>query len=44
MAAAEGRAGVQWMTAEDNRQAQALYNTLATRTTWVTYDAKPTSK
>lgn len=43
MAAAEGRAGVQWMTAEDNHQAQALYNTLATRTAWVTYDAEPTS-
>lgn len=42
MAAAEGRAGVQWMTAEDNLQAQALYDTLATRTTWLTYDAKPT--
>lgn len=44
MATAEGRAGVQWMTAEDNLQAQALYDTLATRTTWVTYDAKPTRK
>lgn len=42
MAAAEGRAGVQWMTREDNLQAQALYDTLATRTTWVTYEAKPT--
>lgn len=41
MAAAEGRAGVQWMTAEDNHQAQALYNTLATRTAWVTYEAQP---
>lgn len=40
MATAEGRAGVQWMTAEDNHQAQALYDTLATRTTWVTYDAE----
>lgn len=41
MAAAEGRAGVQWMTAEDNHQARALYNTLATRTAWITYDAEP---
>src|SRR5690348_13224880 len=30
MAHAEGRAFVQWMTAEDNHTAQALYNTLAT--------------
>ncbi|GAB3633491.1 GNAT family N-acetyltransferase [Microbacterium shaanxiense] len=44
MAAAEGHAGVQWMTAEDNHQAQALYNTLATRTAWVTYDAESTRK
>jgi phosphoserine aminotransferase len=44
MAAAEGHAGVQWMTAEDNNQAQALYDTLATRTAWVTYDAEPTSR
>lgn len=42
MAAAEGRAGVQWMTAADNLTAQALYDTLATRTTWVTYEAGPT--
>lgn len=42
MAAAEGRAGVQWMTADDNHQAQVLYNTLATRTAWVTYEAAPT--
>lgn len=42
MAAAEGRAFVQWMTAEDNHQAQALYNTLAQRTAWVTYEAAPT--
>ena len=32
------------MTAYDNHQAQALYNTLATRTTWVTYDAEPTPR
>ncbi|MGW0020946.1 N-acetyltransferase family protein [Rhodococcus sp. NPDC003382] len=41
MAAAEGRSVVQWVTAEDNHQAQALYNTLATRTRWVTYEAGP---
>ncbi|KAM9861573.1 GNAT family N-acetyltransferase [Leucobacter sp. BZR 635] len=44
MAAAEGRAFVQWMTAEDNHQAQALYNTLAKRTSWVTYEAVPTPR
>lgn len=44
MATAEGRAVVQWVTAEDNHQAQALYNTLATRTSWVTYEAAPAAK
>lgn len=42
MAAAEGRGVVQWVTADDNHQAQALYNTLATRARWVTYEAAPT--
>ncbi|MDA3148200.1 GNAT family N-acetyltransferase [Leucobacter sp. UCMA 4100] len=41
MAAAEGRSGVEWVTADDNLQAQALYNTLATRARWVTYEADP---
>ncbi len=44
MATAEGRAVVQWVTAEDNHQAQALYNTLATRTNWVTYEAEPSAR
>ncbi|WP_305094321.1 GNAT family N-acetyltransferase [Prescottella sp. R16] len=44
MAAAEGRAVVQWVTADDNLQAQALYDTLATRTNWVTYEAGPAGK
>lgn len=39
MAGAEGRTGVEWVTADDNHQAQALYDTLAERTTWVTYNA-----
>lgn len=43
MAASEERAVVQWVTAEDNHQAQALYNTLAMRTSWVTYEAEPAS-
>ncbi len=41
MANSEGRAFVQWMTASDNHQAQALYDTLAQRTSWVTYEAIP---
>ena len=40
-AAAEGLSVVRWITAEDNQTAQALYDTLAARTTWVTYDAPP---
>ncbi|WP_433604968.1 N-acetyltransferase family protein [Prescottella agglutinans] len=44
MATAEGRAVVQWVTADDNHQAQALYNTLATRTNWVTYEAEPSAR
>lgn len=41
MASAEGHALVQWVTAEDNHQAQALYDTLAKRTNWATYEALP---
>lgn len=29
---------VRWMTAEDNHVAQRLYDSMAQRTTWVTYD------
>ncbi|MCW2819223.1 MAG: family N-acetyltransferase [Marmoricola sp.] len=29
---------VRWITAEDNRTAQRLYDDVARRTTWVTYD------
>ncbi len=43
MAAAEGRSVVQWATAADNHTAQALYDTLATRTSWITYEAEPAS-
>jgi GNAT superfamily N-acetyltransferase len=32
---------VRWITAEDNRKARQLYDTLAIRTNWVTYDASP---
>jgi ribosomal protein S18 acetylase RimI-like enzyme len=33
-----GCAKVRWMTAEDNVVAQRLYDAVAERTTWVTYD------
>ncbi|MBK0418940.1 GNAT family N-acetyltransferase [Leucobacter sp. CSA1] len=43
IAAAEGRSVVRWITASDNDRAQALYDRVATRTRWVTYDAAPVS-
>jgi ribosomal protein S18 acetylase RimI-like enzyme len=33
-----GAAKVRWMTAEDNHTAQRLYDDVAERTTWLTYD------
>ena len=33
-----GTGGVSWITAEDNADAQRLYDELARRTTWVTYE------
>ncbi|GAA1513892.1 ribosomal protein S18 acetylase RimI-like enzyme [Agromyces terreus] len=33
-----GAAGVSWITAADNESAQRLYDSLAARTTWVTYE------
>lgn len=44
MADAEGRSVVQWVTADDNHRAQALYDTLAERTRWVTYEADPAAR
>lgn len=41
IAGAEGRSVVRWITAEDNHPARALYDRVATRTSWVTYDAAP---
>jgi GNAT superfamily N-acetyltransferase len=32
---------VRWTTADDNYRARAVYDTLATRTTWITYDLTP---
>jgi GNAT superfamily N-acetyltransferase len=40
-ATAEGLGLVRWITAEDNTPARALYDTLASATSWVTYDAPP---
>lgn len=41
IAGAEGRSVVRWITSDDNHQAQALYDQVAHRTRWVTYDAAP---
>ncbi len=41
IAGTDGHSVVRWITAEDNHQAQALYDQVATRTHWVTYDAAP---
>jgi len=35
---AAGGGTLRWITASDNTTAQALYDTLATRTSWVTYE------
>lgn len=41
IAAAEGATVVRWITAADNVTAQRLYDRVATRTSWLTYDAAP---
>lgn len=41
IAADEGRSVVRWITAEDNAQARTLYDKVASKTHWVTYDAAP---
>ena len=41
IAASEGLSVVRWITADDNQQAQALYDQVAARTRWLTYDAAP---
>jgi ribosomal protein S18 acetylase RimI-like enzyme len=42
--AAEGRARgwalIRWITADDNYRARAVYDRMATRTPWITYDIK----
>ncbi|MBC9944133.1 GNAT family N-acetyltransferase [Leucobacter sp. cx-328] len=42
LAGAEACDIVQWETADDNHTAQTLYDSLASRTTWVTYEAQAT--
>ncbi|MGG5810698.1 N-acetyltransferase family protein [Falsiroseomonas sp. CW058] len=32
---------VRWITADDNYRGRAVYDRLATRTMWITYDRKP---
>ncbi len=34
---------VRWTTADDNYRARSVYDKLATRTTWITYDMTPRS-
>lgn len=38
LAQAEGRSHVSWITAADNESAQRVYDRVAARTTWVTYE------
>ena len=40
-AAERGWSVVRWITAHDNARAQAKYDQVATRTSWVTYDLQP---
>jgi GNAT superfamily N-acetyltransferase len=37
---AQGWSVIRWITAEDNARARAVYDRMATRTAWVTYDIK----
>lgn len=37
---ARGWSVIRWITAEDNQRARALYDRLAARTSWATYDLK----
>ncbi|SFR99790.1 Acetyltransferase (GNAT) family protein [Agrococcus baldri] len=43
IAAHEGASVVRWITADDNATAQRLYDRVATKTRWLTYDAAPTA-
>ena len=37
-AAEHGTGGVRWITAADNTEAQQLYDVIARRTSWITYE------
>ncbi|MGO3146775.1 MAG: GNAT family N-acetyltransferase [Leucobacter sp.] len=37
----EGASVIRWITAEDNETARSLYDRLARKTAWVTYDLQP---
>ncbi|NMO01745.1 GNAT family N-acetyltransferase [Gordonia sp. TBRC 11910] len=41
IAASRGLSVVRWITAADNATAQRLYDDVAVKTQWVTYDAQP---
>ncbi len=41
IAAQRGWSVVRWITAEDNARARKLYDRVASRTPWITYDLKP---
>ncbi len=43
MAVERDWAVVRWTTADDNYRARAVYDKLATRTTWITYDMTPSA-
>jgi GNAT superfamily N-acetyltransferase len=40
LAGATGPGTLRWITADDNATAQRVYDRLATRTTWVTYEVR----
>lgn len=40
LAKAKGPGTIRWITAEDNERAQRVYDRLAKRTTWVTYEVR----
>jgi ribosomal protein S18 acetylase RimI-like enzyme len=38
---AEGSGSLRWITSESNERAQRLYDRVARRSTWITYEIKP---
>ena len=44
MAHERGWAIIRWTTADDNYRARAVYDKLAMRTTWITYDMTPPAR